>query len=105
MARTLNGNLTGKAAHRSIDDIMNNEPSLLTNEDRARIKDDVSIGFHKYQAHLWAKEVQPVDVDKFLLAMDFIRLQEKPTWQLNAIAEEADAKDWQDQTTELRNGG
>ena len=26
-------------------------------------------------------------------------------WQLNAIAEEADAKDWQDQTTELRNGG
>ena len=26
-------------------------------------------------------------------------------WQLNAIAEEADAKDWQDQTTQLRNGG
>ncbi len=26
-------------------------------------------------------------------------------WQLNAIAEEADAKDWQDQVTDLRAGG
>jgi len=78
MARTLNGKLTGKAAH-GIDEIMVDEPSTLTAEDRARIKDDVSVGYHKYQAHLWAKEVQPVDVDKFLLAMQFIRLQEKPT--------------------------
>ena len=78
MARTLKGNLTGKAAH-GIDEIMVDEPSTLTAEDRARIKDDVSVGYHKYQAHLWAKEVQPVDVDKFLLAMQFIRLQEKPT--------------------------
>ena len=77
MARTLNGNLTGKAA-RGTDEIMVDEPSTLTAEDRARIKDDVSVGYHKYQAHLWAKEVQPVDVDKFLLAMDFIKLQEKP---------------------------
>ena len=26
-------------------------------------------------------------------------------WQFNAIAEEADAKDWQDQVTDLRAGG
>ena len=78
MARTLNGKLTGKAAH-GVDEIMVDEPSTLTAEDRARIKDDVSVGFHKYQAYLWAKEVRPVNVNKFLLAMDFIRLQEKPT--------------------------
>ena len=78
MARTLNGNLTGRASHRSIDD-MNNEPSLLTNEDSARIKHDVEFGYHKNIAQFWAKEVQPVDVDKFLLAMEFIRLQENPT--------------------------
>ena len=77
MARTLNGNLTGKAAH-GIDEIMVDEPSTLTAEDRAKIKDDVAVGYHKYQAHLWAKEVRPIDVDKFLLAMDFIKLQEKP---------------------------
>ncbi len=77
MARTLNGKLTGKAAH-GVDEIMVDEPSTLTAEDRARIKDDVSVGYHKYQAYLWAKEVQSVDVDKFLLAMDFIKLQEKP---------------------------
>ena len=79
MARTLNGNLTGAAAHRSSDDVMNNEPSLLTEEDHARIKHDVEFGYHKNMAHFWAKEVQPVNVDKFLLAMQFIRLQEKPT--------------------------
>ena len=78
MARTLNGNLTGKAAH-GIDEIMVDEPSTLTAEDRAKIKDDVAVGYHKYQAHLWAKEVQPVNVDKFLLAMQFIRLQENKT--------------------------
>ncbi len=78
MARTLNGNLTGKAAHRSIDDIMDNEPSLLTDEDRVRIKNDVELGYHKNMAQLWASRVN-VDVDKFLLAMDFIRLQEKST--------------------------
>ena len=104
MARTLNGNLTGKAAHRSIDDFMSNEPSLLTDEDRARIKHNVELGYHKNMAHFWAQQVN-VDVDKFLLAMDFIRLQETHDWKSEANALEADAKDWKDQVTDLRAGG
>ena len=104
MTRTLNGNLTGKAAHRSIDDIMDNEPSLLTDEDRARIKEGIENNYHSYNATRWAGEVK-VDVDKFLLAMDFIRLQESQEWKSKSIAQEADAKDWQDQVTDLRAGG
>lgn len=77
MARTLNGKLTGKAAH-GIDEIMVDETSTLTAEDRARIKADIENNYHNYNATRWASEVK-VDVDKFLLAMDFIRLQEKPT--------------------------
>ncbi len=77
MARTLNGKLTGKAAH-GIDEIMVDEPSTLTAEDRARIKAGIENNYHSYNATRWASEVK-VDVDKFLLAMDFIRLQEKPT--------------------------
>ena len=76
MARTLNGNLTGKAAH-GIDEIMVDEPSTLTAEDRARIKEGIENNYHSYNATSWASEVK-VDVDKFLLAMDFIKLQEKP---------------------------
>ena len=103
MARTLKGNLTGKAAH-GVDEIMDNEPSLLTAEDRARIKNNVGLGYHRNMAQLWASRVN-VDVDKFLLAMDFIRLQESQEWKSEAIAQEADAKDWQDQVTVLRAGG
>jgi len=103
MARTLNGKLTGKAAH-GIDEIMVDEPSTLTAEDRARIKADIENNYHSYNATRWAGEVK-VDVDKFLLAMDFIKLQESQEWKSEAIAQEADAKDWQDQTTQLRNGG
>ena len=77
MARTLNGKLTGKAAH-GIDEIMVDEPSTLTAEDRARIKAGIENNYHSYNATRWASEVK-VDVDKFLLAMDFIRLQEKQT--------------------------
>ena len=77
MARTLNGKLTGKAAHGK-DEIMVDEPSTLTAEDRARIKADIENNYHSYNATRWASEVK-VDVDKFLLAMDFIRLQEKQT--------------------------
>ncbi len=79
MARTLSGKLTGKAAH-GIDEIMVDEPSTLTAEDRARIKADIENNYHSYNATRWASEVK-VDVDKFLLAMDFIKLQEKPVKQ------------------------
>ena len=103
MARTLNGKLTGKAAH-GIDEIMVDEPSTLTAEDRARIKAGIENNYHSYNATRWAGEVN-VDVDKFLLAMDFIRLQESQEWKNEAIAQEADAKDWQDQVTDLRAGG
>lgn len=77
MARTLNGKLTGKAA-RGIDEIMVDEPSTLTAEDHTRIKAEIENNYHSYNATRWASEVK-VDVDKFLLAMDFIRLQEKQT--------------------------
>ena len=102
MARTLKGNLTGKAA-RGVDEIMVDEPSTLTSEDRARIKEGIENNDHSYNATRWAGKVK-VDVDKFLLAMDFIRLQESQEWKSEAIAQEADAKDWQDQVTELRGG-
>ena len=91
MARTLNGNLTGKAAH-GVDEIMVDEPSTLTAEDRARIKEGIENNYHSYNATRWASEVK-VDVDKFLLAMDFIRLQESQEWKSEAIAQEADYND------------
>ena len=91
MARTLNGNLTGKAAH-GVDEIMVDEPSTLTAEDRARIKEGIENNYHSYNATRWAGKVK-VDVDKFLLAMDFIRLQESQEWKSEAIAQEADYND------------
>ena len=91
MARTLKGNLTGKAAH-GIDEIMVDEPSTLTAEDRARIKAGIENNYHSYNATRWASEVR-VDVDKFLLAMDFIRLQEDAEWKAYMKECEADYND------------
>ena len=111
MARTLNGNLTGRAA-RGIDELDAPQSAHAARLDNARARVKGLFEDDKYFV-MWLMRIPDgtmLEVMENIIAQitrydEDVDVQQAHDWQDEAVALEADAKDWQDQVTELRGGG
>jgi len=111
MARTLNGNLTGKAAH-GIDDIYEAQSDYSKRLDIAKSKVKSIFSDDEFFIH-WMMRIEHgtmLETMENVIAQvthydNGVDLVDVENWQTEAKALAADARDYADQVSELRGGG